>query len=197
MNARRGRKRELDGVLDRDDVPGFRQVDRLDQRGQRRRFAAAGRPADEDQSIGVIDQVLKVRMQIQRLDRRLEGRQQPDGKTNAARGVKNVDAAAHALHLPGKIQRAALFKLRPVIGTDDFARPLLGQSAGDGRRHGRKLLRTRNIGARPGSKCKSLAPSLWPGNRAPVHESISVFAHRKRQRTAALQDAVASRAAHI
>ena len=40
----------LDGIFNGDDVPCGAAIDLLDERGQRRRFAGAGRSADEHQA---------------------------------------------------------------------------------------------------------------------------------------------------
>ena len=45
------RVHELDRILERDDVPRVRPVDVVDQRGERRRLAGAGRPADQHQAV--------------------------------------------------------------------------------------------------------------------------------------------------
>ncbi len=60
-------------------------------------------------------------MQIKFLDGGLEGAQQADGKADTARGLEDVDAAAHATDGPGKVERAALKEVRPFFLTDDPA----------------------------------------------------------------------------
>ena len=109
----------FDRAFDRDDVPRFGEVDLLDQRGERRRFAGAGRPADQDQAVWWRDEFLEVGMQVELLDGGLKRGEQPDGEADAARGLQDVDAAAHAVNGLGKIERAPLQKVRPLFVADD------------------------------------------------------------------------------
>ena len=48
----------LDGALDRQNMARIAQIDLLDQRGERRGFAAPGRTADQDQPVLARDQLL-------------------------------------------------------------------------------------------------------------------------------------------
>src|ERR1051325_1785225 len=61
-------------------------------------------------------------MKVEFLDRGLESGQQTDGKTNPARGVQNIYAAADPCNAPGKIIRALLQKPGPFLFTDDRMR---------------------------------------------------------------------------
>src|SRR5215469_7036053 len=60
-------------------------------------------------------------MQVQCFNGGLKGREQANGKTNAARGLENVDPAADAGNGLGKVRRASLQKLLPLLA-EDFAR---------------------------------------------------------------------------
>ena len=64
----------------------------------------------------------QVRMQVELFDGGLERRQKPDGESDAARGLQDIDAAAHALEGSGQIGGAALEKMRPLGIADDFPR---------------------------------------------------------------------------
>jgi hypothetical protein len=71
----------------------------------------------------MIDQLLEVWMKVQTLDGRLKSGQQPNGETDPARSLKNVNPAAQSFDAPGEIEGAPLQKLGPIIGPDHFARP--------------------------------------------------------------------------
>jgi len=66
------------------------------------------------------DQLLEDGMEIQALDGKLEAGQQPDGETNSARRVQNIDAAAKSLDGLGSVERAPLQKFRPFVRIGRF-----------------------------------------------------------------------------
>lgn len=74
-----GAERVFDGALDGQDMPGFGGVDLLEQGGQRGGLAAAGRAADQDESVRVGDEFPEVGMEIEFLKSGLERGQEPDG----------------------------------------------------------------------------------------------------------------------
>ena len=82
----------------------FSEINFLEQGRHSRRLAATRRSAQENQPVWAVDQLLQVGMQIELLNRGLEGREQPDGQTDSARGVQDVNAATHALNRLGKIK---------------------------------------------------------------------------------------------
>ncbi len=60
---------ELDRILDRDDVIRAAAVDLVDDRRERRRLTGAGRPGDEDETAGILGQLVKARGQAELLER--------------------------------------------------------------------------------------------------------------------------------
>jgi hypothetical protein len=60
---------ELDGILDREDVVGARAVDLVDDRGERRRLTRAGRPGDEDETAGLLRQLVEAVREAELLER--------------------------------------------------------------------------------------------------------------------------------
>ena len=146
-------KGEFNRAFNRHDVPGVAQIDRLDQRGQGGGFAAAGRAADQDQAVGMIDQLFEVGMQVQRFQRRLERRQQTDGKTNPARSLQDVEPAAqpfHRLgHVKGALRRESAASPRGRSGSRAHSSSV---SAAHGSPTERKLPRTRMTADNPGSR---------------------------------------------
>src|SRR5207248_10817369 len=117
-----GAKSVFDRTFDSDDVAGFGEIDLLQQRGHGGRLAATGGTAEQDKSMQGFDQLLQVGMEVELFDGGLEGREQANGEANPARGVQDVDAAAHALNRFGQIARAALDETRPLVGRDERAR---------------------------------------------------------------------------
>src|SRR5581483_10369189 len=61
-------------------------------------------------------------MKIEFLDRCLKSRQQTNGKSNPARGLKNIDPAANAVNCPGEIVGSSLQKHRPLGISDQLPR---------------------------------------------------------------------------
>ena len=116
-------------TLNRHDVPRFGQIDLLNQRGERRGLAAAGRTTDQHQAVVRRDQFLQVGMEIKLLEGRLESGQKPNGETRAARGLQNIYPAPHALNGSRKVRRAAVQKILPSRFAENFTGPL-GQRFG-------------------------------------------------------------------
>jgi len=71
----------------------------------------------------MIDQMLEIRVQVQPLNRRLEGGQEADGETDAAGGLQNINPAAQSLDCAGEIKGTALKKFRPMPGAYRLTRP--------------------------------------------------------------------------
>src|SRR5688500_14807029 len=80
----------FDGMLDRDDVTRFDLVNLLNQSGECGGLAAAGRSADEDESVRVCDELLEIGMKIETFDRGLESREQSNRHADTAGSLKNV-----------------------------------------------------------------------------------------------------------
>ena len=91
----------LDGILDRDDVPGVAPVDLLDERGQRRGLAGARGAADEDEAAGQARQCLRPGGQPQRREAGRLRRERAHGRRGPAALPVEVDPeppdAAHAV----------------------------------------------------------------------------------------------------
>ena len=99
----------LDRVLERrqDDGPPAKRL--LRERGERRGLARPGRPADEDEPVRDLDQVLERHGEVQRRERGSGRRKQPDGRGQPLGGAKDVQArAAAAGHVDRRVAREAL-----------------------------------------------------------------------------------------
>ena len=92
-----------------------REVDLLDQRRHASKTCRSRWAADQDQAVAGRRQLLEVRVQVELLDRGLEGGQQPDGKAHTAGGVQDVDAATSAVDGAGKIRRTPFDEQRPLV----------------------------------------------------------------------------------
>ena len=99
------------------------EIDLLNQRGQRRGFAATGRTADQDQPVVPSDEFLQVGMEVEFFNGRLKGGQQSDGESDAASRLQDVDPATNALQRAREVGRTAFQKILPVDLADDIARP--------------------------------------------------------------------------
>ena len=107
----------------------------------------------------IFDEFLEVGMQIELFDRGLKRAQQPDGQSDAARGLQNVDAAAHAANGPRHVKRAPLHKRRPLLLAQQPARQIpRAVRAAMGSPVTRNAPRTRTAAGMPASRCRSLAP---------------------------------------
>ena len=76
---------ELDRVLDREDVlvPGV--VDVVEQRGERRRLARAGRPGDEHEPARLVGELVEPRRDAELLERLDLVRDEPEGGADGCR----------------------------------------------------------------------------------------------------------------
>ena len=85
---------ELDRILDREDVlvPGL--VDPVEERGERRRLAGAGRAGDEDEPARLVGEVVEPRRHPELLERLDRLRDQPEGGADARALEVGVDAEA-------------------------------------------------------------------------------------------------------
>ena len=63
----------------------------------------------------VRDKFFEIGMQVERFNGGLEGREQADGETDAARRLENIDPATDAGNGLGQVRRTSLQKLRPMI----------------------------------------------------------------------------------
>jgi hypothetical protein len=70
--------------------------------------------------VRVIDQLAKVRMQVEAFNGNLRRSQQPHRKADTARRLKNVNSAAHAVNRSGKIERPAFEEVLPLFGADNL-----------------------------------------------------------------------------
>ncbi len=102
-------------------MTGVGEIDFLDQSGQGRGLATTGGAADQNQAIGVGDELFQVGMQIELFDGGLKGSQQPDGKADAPRCLQDVDAATDAANGPGQVSRTPFQKTRPVFFAEHLA----------------------------------------------------------------------------
>ena len=66
-------------------------------------------------------ELLEVGVQVELLDRGLEGGQQSNGETDTPGGLEEVDAAAHAVNGLGKVKRAPFQEARPLFFADKRA----------------------------------------------------------------------------
>src|SRR5262249_17697196 len=93
-----------------DNVPGARGVDVIEHRGQRRRFAAAGRPGHQNETAWLIGDLADDRWELELLKSRNFGWNMAEGHVHDPPLAVNVDTeAADTLH--GKRQIA----LHPFI----------------------------------------------------------------------------------
>src|SRR5690606_38968453 len=88
---------ELDWIFDRDDVVGALLVDDVDQRGERRRLAAPGRPGDEHETFGQVAEVEHLRRQAELLGREDLERNLPEDRADALAIPEEIRAEARAL----------------------------------------------------------------------------------------------------
>ena len=128
---------EFDGIFDGHHVIVAIRVDQVDQRGQRRAFAAAGGSGDQHQSLTRLGESTKRRRQVQRFERRDFFGQQADAAGHGAALVMDIRAktsdalAAEAqIHGLGALQFAAL-RLRKQ-GQQKIASFLCGQGRASG-----------------------------------------------------------------
>jgi hypothetical protein len=117
---------ELDGILDRDDVRLARAVGSVDDRGQRRRLARAGRPSDEHEAARQHREVGQDRRHQQRFERLdLPGDGPQDG-THAAALLHEVDAEpGRARELVGEVKFLGLLELLLLLVRKDRVDGLL------------------------------------------------------------------------
>ncbi len=87
---------ELDRVLDRQNMPAVGRVDMADQGGKRGRFAAAGRPGDQDQAFGQARIPRQHPGGAELLQRRHLGRDDPEHRRRAGAIGEAVEAEAGA-----------------------------------------------------------------------------------------------------
>ena len=66
----------------------------------------------------MVDELFKVRMQIEFFDGRLKRGEQANGEADAARSMQDVNPAADAVDGPGKVERALLKKARLAVCND-------------------------------------------------------------------------------
>src|ERR1035437_4856003 len=78
------------------------------------------------------DEFLEVGMQIKLLDCRGEGGEQPDGEPDAAGGLQDVDADAHAVEVTGAVEGLLLQEARPLLFAGHLPRHLQQQIPRDG-----------------------------------------------------------------
>ena len=85
---------ELDRILDREDVLVPRLVDVVEQRGERRRLARAGRAGDEHEAARVVGEFVELRRHVELFEAADVGRDQPEGGRDALALEEHVDAEA-------------------------------------------------------------------------------------------------------
>ena len=90
------RMQKLDRVFDRDDVVMLAVVDVVDDRGERRGFADAGRTRDEHDAVAQLRDLREVRGQVQAFERRDFRRDHAHHDRICAALLKDVDAKARA-----------------------------------------------------------------------------------------------------
>ena len=99
----------LDGVLDRDDVPVAGAVDVVDHRGERRRLARAGGAGDQNQPARLVGEALDDLRQAELGDGGSLGRNATHGDPDTASLVKDVDPEApHAADRVGEVEFVAV-----------------------------------------------------------------------------------------
>ena len=118
---------ELDRVLDRHDVLLARRVDDVDQRGERRRLAGAGRARHEHEPARPVRHLRDGRRQPERLQGRDLERDQAEGGAERGALEVGVDTEARAAgDLVGEVQLPVVLQLLALVvrqdRVDDLAR---------------------------------------------------------------------------
>jgi hypothetical protein len=113
---------ELDRVFDGDDVLFVGGVDAVDDGGQRRRLARAGRPGDQDQPLLQVGQGLDRLREVQVLDGDDLFRNDAEDRAAAVLLEQEVGAeAGDARQAVGEVEVAARLVLLPVRRGRDLA----------------------------------------------------------------------------
>src|SRR5262249_37784150 len=102
-------------------VPALGQIDLLNKCRHRGALTGASGTTHQNEAVGVVYELAKVRVQIQPLNRDLRRSEQPHGKADTTRRLENVNPAADATDASRQIERAAFEKMRPLIGADNPA----------------------------------------------------------------------------
>ena len=103
---------DLDRILDRDDVRPAGAVDPIDHGGERRRLARAGGAGDEDETPLLLGERLDSRRQMQLLEGRDGGRDDPQRHGDGAALAKDVDAESRqAFGRVGEVEISRFLKL--------------------------------------------------------------------------------------
>ena len=84
----------LNGIFDRDDVARVAAIDLIHQRGNRRRFARARRPADQDKSARKVGKLFDRGRKMQLMQKRNGRGQRADGSGGASTLLMQIDAEA-------------------------------------------------------------------------------------------------------
>ena len=111
---------ELDRILDRDDVIGARAVDLVDDRGERRRLARAGRAGDEDEPARLRRQLVEARRKAELLERANVRGDRAERRGEALALVVRVDAeAGEAANAVGEVELAVELEMLLLLGRRD------------------------------------------------------------------------------
>ncbi|OPY00148.1 MAG: hypothetical protein A4E60_02450 [Syntrophorhabdus sp. PtaB.Bin047] len=106
---------KLDGVLDGEDVFLHGIVDEVHYRGKRRRFAAAGRPRDEDEALFQARYVLEYTGQVEFIEGGYLARNGPEDRRFAAVLLEDVDPeAGQVAEAEGEVELEVLLEDLPL-----------------------------------------------------------------------------------
>jgi len=111
----------FDRTFDSDNMARLGAVDFLEQGGESGGFSGPSGAADKDQAVMMVDELFEIGMKVEFLDSGLERGKEPNGKADAASGLKDVQAAADPSDVFGEIGGAAFEKMLPLIVAKDAA----------------------------------------------------------------------------
>ena len=111
---------ELDRVLDREDVLVPRVVDVVEQRGERRRLAGAGRPGDEHEAPRLVGELVQAGRKAELLESLDLVRDEPEGGADGRALKVGVDAEAReAGNRMGEVDLPARLEGLLLLGRED------------------------------------------------------------------------------
>ena len=124
-------------------------VEQIDERGQRGRFAAAGRAGDKDRPWRRSINFASDGGKMQRFERRNSRRQQSDAGRNRAPLIMQVGAAANAVGAhKAEVERLFLIQLGALIGGEQGKQQVLNFIGGKRQRASRDEARRSRAGSR-------------------------------------------------